>query len=180
VRAHAPPALPHFPRVQGGDVSIASLVKLLIIDEVHLLNDDRGPVIETLVARTQRQVGIWARRARGWAHLLGTKDSKGCSKSGGMCQEGACQSLRAGVSNWVGLGWERGIRVSWGPPTRVCFGVHGGGCASKMHVLRGPHVCLAARCYVKAAPQSAGRACANTQRGGAVGGGGHAHMHASS
>ena len=42
--------------LQGGDVSIASLVKLLIIDEVHLLNDDRGPVIETLVARTQRQV----------------------------------------------------------------------------------------------------------------------------
>ena len=38
-------------------MSIASLVKLLIIDEVHLLNDDRGPVIETLVARTLRQVG---------------------------------------------------------------------------------------------------------------------------
>lgn len=38
-------------------MSIASLVKLLIIDEVHLLNDDRGPVIEALVARTQRQVG---------------------------------------------------------------------------------------------------------------------------
>ena len=27
-------------------------VKLLIIDEVHLLNDDRGAVIETIVART--------------------------------------------------------------------------------------------------------------------------------
>ena len=24
--------------------------------QVHLLNDERGPVIETLVARTQRQV----------------------------------------------------------------------------------------------------------------------------
>lgn len=36
---------------KGGDVSISSLVRLLIIDEVHLLNDDRGPVIETLVAR---------------------------------------------------------------------------------------------------------------------------------
>lgn len=45
---------------KGGDVSIASLVKLLIIDEVHLLNDDRGPVIETLIARTLRQVGAWA------------------------------------------------------------------------------------------------------------------------
>jgi replicative superfamily II helicase len=29
---------------------------LLILDEVHLLNEDRGPVIETLVARTLRQV----------------------------------------------------------------------------------------------------------------------------
>lgn len=33
-----------------------SLVKLLIIDEVHLLNGTRGPVIEALVARTLRQV----------------------------------------------------------------------------------------------------------------------------
>lgn len=41
---------------KGGDVAVASLVKLLIIDEVHLLNDERGPVIETLVARTLRQV----------------------------------------------------------------------------------------------------------------------------
>lgn len=41
---------------KGGDVSVASLVRLLIIDEVHLLNDERGPVIETLVARTLRQV----------------------------------------------------------------------------------------------------------------------------
>jgi len=41
---------------KGGDVAVAGLVTLLIIDEVHLLNDDRGPVIETLVARTLRQV----------------------------------------------------------------------------------------------------------------------------
>lgn len=41
---------------KGGDVAVAASVKLLIIDEVHLLNDDRGPVIETLIARTQRQV----------------------------------------------------------------------------------------------------------------------------
>jgi antiviral helicase SLH1 len=31
-------------------------VKLLIIDEVHLLNEERGAVIETIVARTVRQV----------------------------------------------------------------------------------------------------------------------------
>jgi len=41
---------------QGGDVAVASLVRLLILDEVHLLADERGPVIETLVARTLRQV----------------------------------------------------------------------------------------------------------------------------
>jgi len=33
-------------------------VRLLIIDEVHLLHEDRGPVIEILVARTLRQVRI--------------------------------------------------------------------------------------------------------------------------
>ena len=36
-----------------GDVQ---LVQLLIIDEVHLLHEDRGAVIESLVARTLRQV----------------------------------------------------------------------------------------------------------------------------
>jgi activating signal cointegrator complex subunit 3 len=41
---------------KGGDVAVASLVRLLILDEVHLLADERGPVIETLVARTLRQV----------------------------------------------------------------------------------------------------------------------------
>ncbi|VBB27123.1 unnamed protein product [Acanthocheilonema viteae] len=38
------------------DVSITKMVRLLIIDEIHLLHDDRGPVIETIVARTLRQV----------------------------------------------------------------------------------------------------------------------------
>jgi activating signal cointegrator complex subunit 3 len=43
---------------KSSDMSLSMLVKLLIIDEVHLLNDDRGPVIEALVARTLRQVKI--------------------------------------------------------------------------------------------------------------------------
>lgn len=43
-------------RKSTGDVSLSLLVKLLIIDEVHLLHDDRGSVIETIVARTLRQV----------------------------------------------------------------------------------------------------------------------------
>ncbi|KAL7288666.1 hypothetical protein TKK_0017394 [Trichogramma kaykai] len=39
-----------------GDVELTRIVKLLIIDEVHLLHGDRGPVVEALVARTLRQV----------------------------------------------------------------------------------------------------------------------------
>ncbi|GAA5949316.1 hypothetical protein JCM21900_005602 [Sporobolomyces salmonicolor] len=39
-----------------GDGEVADRVKLLIIDEVHLLHEDRGAVIESIVARTQRQV----------------------------------------------------------------------------------------------------------------------------
>eukprot|EP00094_Tigriopus_californicus_P013560 TCALIF_13117-PA protein Name:"Similar to ascc3 Activating signal cointegrator 1 complex subunit 3 (Gallus gallus)" AED:0.06 eAED:0.06 QI:112/0.94/0.95/1/0.78/0.75/20/319/2227 len=39
-----------------GDVSLTQLVRLIIIDEVHLLHGDRGPVVETLVARTLRLV----------------------------------------------------------------------------------------------------------------------------
>ncbi|UPQ98040.1 pre-mRNA splicing helicase BRR2 [Chloropicon primus] len=36
--------------------SFTQLVKLIIIDEVHLLHDDRGPVLESVVARTIQQV----------------------------------------------------------------------------------------------------------------------------
>ena len=43
-------------RKPTGEGDLASKVKLLIIDEVHLLNEDRGAVIETIVARTLRQV----------------------------------------------------------------------------------------------------------------------------
>lgn len=38
------------------DETLTQLVRLIIIDEVHLLHDERGPVIETIVARTLRQV----------------------------------------------------------------------------------------------------------------------------
>ena len=41
---------------KSSDMSLSMVIKLLIIDEVHLLNDDKGPVIEALVARTLRQV----------------------------------------------------------------------------------------------------------------------------
>ncbi|RWS17895.1 Activating signal cointegrator 1 complex subunit 3-like protein [Dinothrombium tinctorium] len=39
-----------------GDIQLLLLVRLLIIDEVHLLQSDRGPVLEALVARTIRHV----------------------------------------------------------------------------------------------------------------------------
>jgi activating signal cointegrator complex subunit 3 len=41
---------------KGGDGSLASMVGLIIIDEIHLLADVRGAVIETIVARTHRHV----------------------------------------------------------------------------------------------------------------------------
>lgn len=43
-------------RKATGDIALTQLVKLLILDEVHLLDSDRGPVLEALVARTLRQV----------------------------------------------------------------------------------------------------------------------------
>ncbi|ORY79259.1 Sec63 Brl domain-domain-containing protein [Leucosporidium creatinivorum] len=38
------------------DTSYTNLVSLIIIDEIHLLHDDRGPVIESIVARTIRRM----------------------------------------------------------------------------------------------------------------------------
>ncbi|XP_062896378.1 activating signal cointegrator 1 complex subunit 3 [Mobula hypostoma] len=43
-------------RKSVGDVALCQIVRLLILDEVHLLHEDRGPVLESLVARTLRQV----------------------------------------------------------------------------------------------------------------------------
>ncbi|XP_038221111.1 putative U5 small nuclear ribonucleoprotein 200 kDa helicase [Zerene cesonia] len=40
----------------GGERSFTNLVRLVIIDEIHLLHDERGPVLEALVARTLRTV----------------------------------------------------------------------------------------------------------------------------
>jgi pre-mRNA-splicing helicase BRR2 len=37
------------------DLSYTNLVRLIIIDEIHLLHDDRGPVLESIVARTIRK-----------------------------------------------------------------------------------------------------------------------------
>jgi replicative superfamily II helicase len=43
---------------KGGEGALVSAVSLLLIDEVHLLADDRGAVIESVVARTRRLVEV--------------------------------------------------------------------------------------------------------------------------
>lgn len=41
---------------KGGEKTYTQLVRLIIIDEIHLLHDDRGPVLESIVARTIRSI----------------------------------------------------------------------------------------------------------------------------
>ncbi|KAH9979649.1 putative RNA helicase [Russula compacta] len=41
---------------KNSDTSYTNLVRLLIIDEIHLLHDERGPVLESVVARTIRRM----------------------------------------------------------------------------------------------------------------------------
>lgn len=49
---------------QGERRAYTQLVKLVIIDEIHLLHDDRGPVLESIVARVIRQVETTAEPIR--------------------------------------------------------------------------------------------------------------------
>ena len=41
---------------KSGERAYVELVKLIIIDEVHLLHDSRGPVLESIIARTIRSI----------------------------------------------------------------------------------------------------------------------------
>ena len=41
---------------KSGERTYIDLVKLIIIDEIHLLHDSRGPVLEAIVSRTMRQI----------------------------------------------------------------------------------------------------------------------------
>ncbi|TID14932.1 hypothetical protein CANINC_004603 [Pichia inconspicua] len=41
---------------KNNDASYINLVKLVIIDEIHLLHDERGPVLENIVARTMKNM----------------------------------------------------------------------------------------------------------------------------
>ncbi|KFH44482.1 Pre-mRNA-splicing factor-like protein [Hapsidospora chrysogenum ATCC 11550] len=40
---------------KANDLTYTNLVRLIVIDEIHLLHDDRGPVLESIVARTIRK-----------------------------------------------------------------------------------------------------------------------------
>ncbi|KAG9255114.1 Sec63 Brl domain-containing protein [Emericellopsis atlantica] len=40
---------------KANDLTYTNLVRLIIIDEIHLLHDDRGPVLESIVSRTIRK-----------------------------------------------------------------------------------------------------------------------------
>lgn len=54
-------------RKSTAETSFTRLVRLIIIDEIHLLHDDRGPVLEAIVARTLRQ----AEATQEWTRLVG-------------------------------------------------------------------------------------------------------------
>ncbi|GAB1286851.1 U5 small nuclear ribonucleoprotein 200 kDa helicase [Peromyscus eremicus] len=41
---------------KGGERTYTQLVRLIVLDEIHLLHDDRGPVLEALVARAIRNI----------------------------------------------------------------------------------------------------------------------------
>jgi pre-mRNA-splicing helicase BRR2 len=41
---------------KAGDRTYTQLVRLVIIDEIHLLHDERGPVLESIVTRTLRNM----------------------------------------------------------------------------------------------------------------------------
>ncbi|OIT02200.1 dexh-box atp-dependent rna helicase dexh12 [Nicotiana attenuata] len=49
---------------KSGDRTYTQLVKLVIIDEIHLLHDNRGPVLESIIARTIRQSEIMVEHIR--------------------------------------------------------------------------------------------------------------------
>lgn len=41
-------------RINSGERTFTSLVPLLIVDEIHQLNDDRGPVLEAIISSGRR------------------------------------------------------------------------------------------------------------------------------
>ena len=75
-------------RKATGDVQLAQIVRLLIIDEVHLLHEDRGAVIESLVARTLRQVRAWQGCGECGGHTVLRRQLRHGSSRGHECTSG--------------------------------------------------------------------------------------------
>lgn len=96
-------------RKSTGDVALTQLVKLLIIDEVHLLHDDRGAVIESLVARTLRQVkcpqetGLFC--LLHFSRLINTVCKQGCQLSCFCKTSGPVTYLFHGFSGSIVFVW---------------------------------------------------------------------------
>ena len=74
---------------KSGDRAYTQLVRLVIVDEIHLLHDERGPVLESIVARTVRQ--IEASPSRGIPGFRLTLFE----------QKGGSRQRRAVISRWL-------------------------------------------------------------------------------
>lgn len=61
--AHPPIRIPPHLRVCACPHVVVPQVGLLIIDEIHLLGADRGPVLEVIVSRSPQQSVVLAVRA---------------------------------------------------------------------------------------------------------------------
>lgn len=69
---------------KSGDRTYTQKVRLLIIDEIHLLHDDRGPVLESIVARTVRQIEVGC-QVLGVATYLSGENMHAASPLGIIC-----------------------------------------------------------------------------------------------
>lgn len=80
---------------KSDDRTYSNLVKLLIIDEIHLLHDGRGPVLESIVARTIRQVEQTQEMVRiVGERLRGVKKRRGGDSSTSSC-------LMINITRWI-------------------------------------------------------------------------------
>ncbi|KJZ76611.1 hypothetical protein HIM_03947 [Hirsutella minnesotensis 3608] len=62
---------------KANDLTYTNLVRLVIIDEIHLLHDDRGPVLESIVSRTIRKTEQTGGADRDVASFLRVDVNKG-------------------------------------------------------------------------------------------------------
>ncbi len=96
------------------DISYTNLVRLIIIDEIHLLHDERGPVLESIVSRTIRrteQTGGTCTTHRSVCHaaqlpgccgLPARRSAQGdCSISTDLSDPARCAKSSSGVTDRI-------------------------------------------------------------------------------